>query len=262
MAAENEYFITKLTFREDEKLIKDVFAYESDGKKLSDGETHTRDWLVNRTSFGYSLTTMSKNETGKWQRGNLFTYENNLFTWKTDLPLNITKRKTFVSYYHHDDQSYRERFENLFGDLVISKSVEKGDIDSDNSDDYIKQLIQKEFLFDTTVLVVLIGSKTKCRMHVDWEISGALNYKVGDRYAGLLGLFLPTHPNYGSDKYSPNLVPKRLAENFSSGYAIAKDWTDDRVKMQKYIEEAFSNRKEFLKIINKSIPQMTKDTCE
>lgn len=31
---------------------------------------------------------------------------------------------------------------------------------------------------------------------MDWEISGALNYKVGDHYAGLLGIVLPNHPDY------------------------------------------------------------------
>ena len=65
------------------------------------------------------------------------------------------------------------------------------------SDDYVKQLIQKGYLYDTTVLVVLLGAKTKCRKHVDWEMSGALNRKVGDTYAGLLGLMLLTHPDYG-----------------------------------------------------------------
>ena len=114
--------------------------------------------------------------------------------------MNDTKRKSFVSYYHKDNQDDRTKFENLFGDLIVSKSVEDGDIDSDNSDGYIKQLIQKDFLADTTVLVVLIGQKTKCRMHVDWEISGALNLKIGDNNAGLLGIILPSHSDYGTKK--------------------------------------------------------------
>ncbi|MDP2993236.1 MAG: TIR domain-containing protein, partial [Deltaproteobacteria bacterium] len=114
---------------------------------------------------------------------------------------------------------------------------------------------------DITVLIVLIGAKTKCRKHVDWEISGALNYKVGDNYAGVLGLFLPSHPNYGSDKYSPDLVPSRLAANFRSSYAVARDWTDDRVIMQEYIEKAFTSRSESGNIVNMGILQMQRNTC-
>jgi hypothetical protein len=97
-------------------------------------------------------------------------------------------------------------------------------------------------LCDTTVLVVLIGPKTKYRKHVDWEISGALNLKVGDKFAGLLGIKLPTHPDYGTGQTTYDLIPGRLADNFKSGYAVIRDWTEDRVKMQEYIEHAFANR--------------------
>lgn len=257
-----EYFVTKLSFRDNEKIIRDVFAFEYDGITLSNAEKRQRHWLVNRANEGSKISVLKRNYEGMWSRGNQFTYNNNLFSWPESIPENITKRKTFVSFYHKDDQIYRERFENLFGDLVVSKSVDGGDIDSDTSDEYIKKLIQKDYLSDTTVLVVLIGAKTKCRKHVDWEISGILNYKVGDNYAGLLGLFLPTHQNYGADKYAPDSIPQRLQANVKSGYAILRDWTDDRVKMQQYIEKAFANRNESNKIVNKAIPQMQKNTCE
>jgi hypothetical protein len=178
------------------------------------------------------------------------------------MPKILTKRKTFISYYHYDDQGYRDEFENLFGDLIVSKSVEYGDINSDNSDGYIKQLIQKEYLQDTTVLVVLIGSKTKCRKHVDWEISGALNKKVGDNYAGLLGILLPSHPDFGTGKAKHNLMPARLSDNLKTGYAIIRNWTEDRAKMQSYIEEAFSNRTaKSEKRVNSRV-QMDEDTCK
>ena len=122
-------------------------------------------------------------------------------------------------------------------------------------------LIQKEYLHDTTVLIVLIGKKTKCRKHVDWEISGALDYKVGDRHAALLGLFLPTHPDFGSEQFTLGSVPKRLEENWKTGYALLRDWTDDREKMQEYIEAAIANRDNDELIKNKTVPQMTKDEC-
>lgn len=262
--ASKEYLITKLSFREDEKLIKDVFVYEYDGDTLSAGENNTRDWMVNKISNGLQISYMTPNseKREKWIRGNVFSYSNELFSWGMNLPKNLTKRKTFISYYHHDDQEYKEKFLNLFGDLIVSKSVDDNDIDSDNSDEHIKQLIQNDFLADTTVLVVLIGVKTKCRKHIDWEISGALNLKVGDGYAGVLALFLPTHPNFGSDKYTPSEVPERLTKNIESGYAIARDWTEDRIKLQEYIEAAFAKRSESGKIVNKAIPQMDENLCD
>jgi hypothetical protein len=258
-----EYLVTKISFREDAKMIQDVLAYEYDGQALSEGQTYERNWMVSRTSQGSLISTMTPNPTqeGKWIRGKAFTYENGLYHWGSILPANITKRKTFVSYYHHDDQGYRTQFENLFGDLVVSKSVNDGDIDSDHCDEYIKQLIQNDYLSDTTVLVVLIGPKTKCRMHVDWEIAGALNRKVGETYAGLLGILLPTHPDYGSTKATFDLLPARLADNFKTGYAIIRDWTDDRVKIQSYIEQAFSNRTAKSDERINSRVQMTQDSC-
>ena len=159
--ASKEYLITKLSFRENEKLINDVFVYEYDGETLSAGENNDREWMVNKISAGSKLSHMTPNATkkDKWIRGEPFSYTNGLFSWGLVLPKNLTKRKTFISYYHHDDQEYKEKFLNLFGDLIVSKSVDENDIDSDNSDEHIKQLIQNDFLADTTVLIVLIGLK-------------------------------------------------------------------------------------------------------
>ena len=143
--ATKEYFITKLSFREQGDFIQDVFAYEYDGHQLSEGEDHQRQWMVNRIIEGSQISIMTPDPDKKemWKIGDPFNYKEELFSWAFKLPKNITKRKTFVSYYHNDDQHFRERFENIFADLIVSKSVEEGDIDSDNSDDYIKQLIQK-----------------------------------------------------------------------------------------------------------------------
>jgi hypothetical protein len=260
--ANTEYFITKLTFEEDRKLIDHAFAYEFDGTTLSSGEKQDRAWMVDRINKGYHISILKPNPEidGKWISGKAFTYSSGYFGWDFSLPLNSTKHKTFVSYYHKDDQDDRQKFERQFRDLVVSKSVEKDDIDSDNSDEYIKQLIQKDYLKDTTVLAVLVGPNTKCRKHVDWEISGAINQKVGGP-AGVIGILLPSHPDYGTGKYDYKNLPERLAKNAESGYAIIIEWTDDRVKMQEWIEVAFQKRNETDKRITTSVPQMTEDTC-
>lgn len=257
-----EYFISKLSFRYEEKIIDNVFVYQYDGDNLVSLDTKDRNWLVNRYYQGYQISSLKKNSDGKWLRGGQMNYVDNLFSWDKQLPLNITRRKTFISYYHYEDQLYKEKFKNLFYDLITHKSVEDGDIDSDNSDGYIKQLIQKGYLADTTILIVLIGVNTKDRKHIDWEISGALNYKVGDKYSGLLGLLLPNHSDFSTGKATYNLMPARLADNFKSDYAIIRDWTDDRVKMQEYIELAFERRSTHSENIDNTRIQMTENTNE
>jgi hypothetical protein len=134
--ANTEYFITKLTFEEDRKLIDHVFAYEFDGTTLSAGEKQDRAWMVDRINKGYQISILKPNPEidGKWISGKAFTYSSGYFGWDYSLPLNSTNHKTFVSYYHKDDQDDRQKFERQFRDLVVSKSVEKDDINSDNSD--------------------------------------------------------------------------------------------------------------------------------
>ncbi|MBW7913404.1 MAG: TIR domain-containing protein [Taibaiella sp.] len=260
MAKWADYCISKLTLVNG--WIETVIVYTDNGDSLSAlPEEKKRTWMVAQVQAGKTFCSIRKNSTGTWNKIGDTSYDGQIFTWYS-VPKNIVKRKAFVSYYHKDDEKYRLMFENLFDDLITSKSVKDGDINPDNSPEYTKMLIQNGYLQDTTVLVVLIGEKTKCRKHVDWEISGALDYKVGDKYAGVLGLFLPTHSSYGSEKYTRGSIPKRLEANAQTGYAVLRDWTEDREKMQEYIEEAVAMRENDDMIENKSIPQMTKDECE
>lgn len=151
------------------------------------------------------------------------------------------KHKVFISYYHKTNQEYRDKFEELFGDIFINKSVEDGDIDEDSSDEYIKRIIQEDYISDASVVVVLCGKKTWQRKHVDWEISAGLNKKVGG-YSGLLGIHLPTHPDYKSDKYNSGNIPARLADNLKTKFARIIDWTEDPETIKKAIQIAFDGR--------------------
>ncbi len=172
--------------------------------------------------------------------------------------------KVFISYYHKDDQFYRDKFEKNFGHLFISKSVKPGDIDSDLSDDYIKRLIQDDYISDSSVVLVLVGAKTKCRKHVDWEISAGLNKKVGG-YSGLIGILLPTF-TFDSDgkSYYYRDIPARLADNIKSEFAEIYKWdwvcgSDDRIKNA--IETAFNNRVDKKEKIDNSRKQFENDLC-
>ena len=96
----------------------------------------------------------------------------------------MTRHKVFVSYHHKNDQKYRNDFEDLFAnqhDIMISKSVQIGDIDTNLKTDTIRQKIRDEYLRDSTVTIVLIGSQTWQRKHVDWKLGQVL----GVRYIAL-----------------------------------------------------------------------------
>lgn len=264
-----DYGITKISFNNNR--IDNIYCGELDfqNNSIRNFDTHDRNWFKQKLRNGKTFCKLTREKNGKYTiLDDVIQYDDyrDIISLggqgATKMPQNITKRKTFLSYYHKDEQ-YKRYYENLFDDLIVNKSVQKGDINSDNSDEYIKQLIQKHYLCETTVLVVLLGAKTKHRKHVDWEISGALNFKVGDHYAGLLGIVLPTHPDYKkpiSQRFKCN-YPKRFIENYESGYAVMIDWTEDRVFMQNAIEKAFRQRANNDKRRN-NIPQMPENTGE
>ncbi len=172
-----------------------------------------------------------------------------------------TRHRVFITYYHKDDDYYRNRFEDLFGHLFMNTSVKPGDIDTDVSTDYIKRLIQEDYITGSSVVLALVGPKTYCRKHVDWEISAGLNKKVGG-YSGLLGLCLPTHPNHGEDKYTQDIIPPRFVDNLKSGYANFYDWTASEDDIKKWIEQAFQSRTENAEKIDNSREQFKNNKCE
>lgn len=170
----------------------------------------------------------------------------------------FVRRKVFISYYHYDDQYYKNSFEGMFGHLFINKSVNDGDISTDVSTDYVKRLIQLDYISDTSVLVVLVGPNTWRRKHVDWEISAALSKKVGG-YSGLLGLALPHHPSYKSPHYTADNVPPRLVDNLQSGFASFYDWTEDQQTIYTLVNNAFERKQQQSNQINNSLPQFQRN---
>lgn len=166
----------------------------------------------------------------------------------------MTKHKVFISYHHANDEDYKIEFEEKFEHLFINKSVQDGEYDEDLSDDYIKRLIQEEKITDCTVVVVLIGTETYKRKHVDWEISAGISGKVGGR-TGLIGILLPSY--YDSDEnkslegagYKSSTIPPRLYDNVETEYAKIYKWsnaikknTDGEYRIKRWIDEAFDRK--------------------
>lgn len=150
----------------------------------------------------------------------------------------MTKHKVFISFYHEDDQRYKNCLDKMFEDKVINKSVSYGEYDPDDSDEYIKRLIREEKITDSSVIIVLVGKKTRERKHVDWEIYAGLRKSVNGR-AGLVGVYLPEVEDR-SDR--EKFLPKRLKDNVDSGYAEMYDWNEFIDNYEDIIDDAFSNK--------------------
>ena len=164
----------------------------------------------------------------------------------------MERHKVFVSYHHDNDQAYREKFERLFADIhdiIVPKSVQIGDIDPNLSTERIRQIIRDEYLRDTTVTVVLVGSETWKRKHIDWEIAASIRDTKYNPRSGLLGILLPSyHQYYDTEygKYEACTIPPRLYDNLKCRYAKLYEWSDDPIIVQRWIHEAFKRRKEVL----------------
>lgn len=159
---------------------------------------------------------------------------------------NQTRHKVFVSYHHSpEDQLYRNYFEELFADMngvMISRSVQIGDIDPNLPPERIRQKIRDEYLRDSTVTVVLIGPETWKRKHVDWEIGSSIRQTLYSSRSGLLGIILPTYPRSDPTKYNHFTIPPRLHDNIECDYAHIYNWSEDATKIKGWIDRAFRER--------------------
>ncbi len=158
------------------------------------------------------------------------------------------RHNVFISYHHGNDEHHKKKFESLFSniyDILESKSVNDGDIDPNEDTEIVRQKIRDNFIRTASVTVVLVGSETWKRKHVDWEISSSIRDTKLNSRTGLLGIILPTYP-YPKNSYSSHTIPPRLHDNIKCGFAKIYNWSDNPNEVQKWIHEAFKRRKENL----------------
>ena len=161
-----------------------------------------------------------------------------------------TKRhKVFISYFHEDDQEYKDRLVQALDSKAVDKSVSQGDIrDEGLHIDEIRRRIRDDHIADATVTIVLIGPCTWQRKHVDWEISASLIDRQNNQRCGLLGLLLPSRPDYekSPQRRNPRLIPPRLALNVGGNnpFAVIYDWPRNGLarKLLPKIHTAFLRR--------------------
>ena len=115
---------------------------------------------------------------------------------------NIPRHKVFISYYHQDDQDYKNyliqlieynpnlgRYQFIFDDYSVSEN----DIDDTGmSDEAVRKEIRDNYIKDATVLILLCGKHTKDRKFIDWEIHAAMFDTKNNPKLGILVINLPT----------------------------------------------------------------------
>lgn len=189
--------------------------------------------------------------------------------------------KVFISHHHVNDQWYKEELVE-FGEMhsiFLDRSVDTGDIPDDWSDQRIRQEIRDNYLRDSTVTMVLVGTETRRRKHIDWEIyssmyDGSVNKKSGIVVINLPGIstgeyHAPYHAPYGDKEKAllyPNIaswthvdsraeyerrypyMPARIIDNLvEPGVTISVTSWDtvyghNKERLKFLIEAAFNNR--------------------
>ena len=194
---------------------------------------------------------------------------------------NVPRHKVFISYYHADDQYYKNNLINMreydyYGNIQSifeDYSVHENEIDDTGlSSERIRQIIRDEYIREATVLILLCGQNTKRRKHIDWEIHAAMFDTQLNPKMGILVINLPTiqQPFRAGENEDKPLVapyptswcsissrqeyearypymPSRIIDNFVKGVPISVvDWdtiANDTNRLKQIIDNAFQRRK-------------------
>ena len=137
--------------------------------------------------------------------------------------------KVFISYHHDNDQRYKEALVE-YGErhsIFVDRSVDTGDIPEIWTDEQIRRAIRDRYLRDSTVTVVLVGTETKRRKHVDWEIHSSMYDGTVNKRSGIVVINLPGISDYFGAPYGEQ--EKRLL------YPNITSWTtiDQRAEYER-----------------------------
>lgn len=179
--------------------------------------------------------------------------------------------RVFISYHHKNDQLYKDALVKWAqeNNVFIDGSVDTGDIPDGLSDQTIRTKIRDEYLRDTTVTILLCGTETAKRKHIDWELYSSMIDGVKNKKSGIIVINLPSTgcTNYTAshsgekenvfpqtkfwtsldrDGYKQRYpyMPERILDNLASGALISViNWSDvDSSKLRYMIDRAHDDR--------------------
>jgi MTH538 TIR-like domain (DUF1863) len=117
------------------------------------------------------------------------------------------------------------------------------DIVNSNNPAYVMSRIRANYLGDSSVTVVLVGTCTHSRRFIDWELKASL--QRGDSTPnGLVAFLLPSAHNNGGRMYP--FLPERLNQNYrlNDNTTYARYWfmPTTEAQMWNHIETAYNSR--------------------
>lgn len=103
------------------------------------------------------------------------------------------EHRVFVSFHHANDQVYKDLLVKWAeeNNVFIDGSIDIGEIPDDWNAEKIREYIRDEHLKDTTVTILLVGTETKKRKHVDWELYSSMYDGKKNKKSGILVVNLP-----------------------------------------------------------------------
>jgi hypothetical protein len=162
----------------------------------------------------------------------------------------LVRRKVFISYHHADAEEIR-RFVTAFdhsADSFIARGIGAGmtgDIVDSHDTDYVMSRIRQEYLRDSSITLVMIGSCTWSRRYVDWELQASLRSGPTVTPNGVLGIKIPSYVGTGyPDRLNENLLPpgQRGFLTPTDCYARVYNMPATVEQLQSYLEEAYLAR--------------------
>lgn len=102
--------------------------------------------------------------------------------------------KVFVSFHHANDQWYKDELVRwgTENNVFIDGSVDMGEIPDNWDAQHIREYIRDNHLKDTTVTILLVGTETKNRKHIDWELFSSMYDGKVNKKSGILVSNLPS----------------------------------------------------------------------
>ena len=122
--------------------------------------------------------------------------------------------RVFISYHHDNDQNDKNRLVEWAKkyDIFVDWSVDINEIPDYLTDLQIREIIRDEYLQDCRITIILVGTETKNRKHVDWEIFSSMFDGKINKKSGIIVINLPTIncPNYRAshDGEKENVFPE------------------------------------------------------
>lgn len=100
--------------------------------------------------------------------------------------------RVFISYHHDNDQWAKDELVKLGENIFEDVSVDTGDIDENLPDERIREIIRDEYLKSSSVTILLVGTETKHRKHINWELYSSMYDGKVNKKSGIIVINLPS----------------------------------------------------------------------